>query len=199
MYLFLDSSSFIQVGILNGNFQWIHHEVIPNRKGSQVLHSIIYTSLKENDLKLSDIKKVFLANGPGSYTGIRVAEGLCQVLELSGCEVVSFYHFEVPSFCGLENFEYFSEAFKGEIFYYNFSQDKAETKLIKESAFNEMDLSKDYQYSLEGDILEHHLDCLYDLFKSKPKEIFSRVSELGRRLPPFYYRTEEKEFKPSLI
>lgn len=197
MYLFLDSSSFIQVGILDKEFKWLHHEVVANRKGSQVLHSIIYSSLAEQGLKISDIKNVFLANGPGSYTGIRVAEGLCQVLEIGGAKILSFYHFEVPFFCGISNYEFYSEAFKGEVFFYERNGDESKTQLIKESQFKNKDLSLDNQFSLDGEILDESLDRIYDLFSAHPKEIFTKVSQRGERHPPYYYRTLENEFTPS--
>jgi tRNA threonylcarbamoyladenosine biosynthesis protein TsaB len=197
MYLFLDSSSFIQVGVLDKEYKWLHHEIVPNKKGSQILHSVIHTCLEEQNLKISDIKNVFLANGPGSYTGIRVAEGICQVLELGGASVSTFYHFEVPAFCGVSEYEFFSEAFKGEVFSYKRRGEKSEISLIKEEKFQNRDSSNLEEYSLNGEILEEALDSIYDLFRSKSVEIFQKVAERGERQPPFYYRTVETEFKPS--
>lgn len=197
MYLFLDSSSYIQVGILDKELSWIHHEIVPNRKGSQILHSVIYSCLKENDLKISDIKTIFLGNGPGSYTGIRVAEGICQVLEVGGAEVFSFYHFEVPAFCGIQDYDFFSEAFKGEVFFYKRRGENSDISLIKEESFTDRDDSIENQFSLQGEILEESLDSVYDLFKSNSSKIFSQVLERRERKPPYYYRSVESEFKPS--
>ncbi|MCR9204780.1 MAG: hypothetical protein NXH75_09395 [Halobacteriovoraceae bacterium] len=197
MYLFLDSSSFIQVGILNEELNWLHHEIVANKKGSQVLHSIIHNNLKDQGMKISDIKTVFLANGPGSYTGIRVAEGICQVLELSGASAFTFHHFEVPLLCGILNYDYFSEAFKGEVFIYKRRGEESDFSLIKEEDFKNRESSAEVEYALDGNILDESLDRIYDLFNSRPQEIFTKVLERKDRQPPFYYRSLEKEFRPS--
>lgn len=194
MYLFLDSSTFIQVGVLNEDLTWKHHEVIRNKKGSHIIHSVIYSALKECGIKTHDLKGIFLANGPGSYTGIRVAEGLSQVLELEGIPVYSFYHFEVPSFCGLKDYEFFAEAFKGEVFSYRFDGEE-EIKLMKEEEFQSLDLLQENQFHLEGPILGKELNSLYDYFQKHSTDIFSKVLERAEHKPPYYFRSAEKEFK----
>ena len=194
MYLFLDSSLFIQVGILDESLKWVHHEIVNNKKGSQVLHSIIYSCLEDQNIKVADLKGLFLANGPGSYTGIRVAEGIGQILELDNLPVFSFYHFEVPSFCDIEDYSFFAEAFKGEIFHFTYKQGKEDFKLIKEKDFNLLDLSNDHQFHLEGEVLGRELDRLYDLFPAHSQKIFTKVLERGKHLPPYYFRPEDKEF-----
>ena len=68
MYLFLDSYLYIQVGLLDDDLTWKHYELIANKRGSQILHSIIYSSLSDHNIKVKDLKGIFLANGPSSYT-----------------------------------------------------------------------------------------------------------------------------------
>ena len=194
MYLFLDSSLYIQVGVLDEQLNWLHHELIPNKKGSQVLHSIIYSSLKDLDITFSNLKGLFLANGPGSYTGIRVAEGIGQILELEDLPVYSFYHFEVPGFCEIKEYSFYAEAFKGEVFNYKFKDDDEKFDLIKEKDFNLLDLSDDHQYHLDGELLGRELDRLYDLFPTQSKKIFSKVLARAKHLPPYYFRPADKEF-----
>lgn len=194
MYLFLDSSLYIQVGVLDEDFNFIHYELVNNKKGSQILHSIIYSILEEQGLKVAQLKGLFLANGPGSYTGIRVAEGIGQILELDNLPIFSFYHFEVPQFCQIESYRYFSQAFKGEVFQYDFNAGRESFDLITEKDFNLLDLSEDHQFHLEGEILGRELDRLYDLFPQKSSEIFKKVKERGKHLPPYYFRPEDKEF-----
>ncbi len=194
MYLFLDSSTYIQVGILRKDFSWIHHEIIKNKKGSHIIHSLIYSALKEKGFETTDIEGIFLANGPGSYTGIRVAEGLSQILEIEGVPVYSFYHFEVPRFCGLTEYDFFAEAFKGEVFHYKFAEEKS-SSLISEEDFLGIDLAQGKGFHLEGTILNRKLSSVYELFEKKSSDIFSKVFERAEHLPPYYYRTAEKEFK----
>ncbi|MCF8057968.1 MAG: hypothetical protein K9K67_01620 [Bacteriovoracaceae bacterium] len=194
MYLFLDSSLYIQIGLLDADLNWKHYEMVPNKKGSQVLHSIIYSSLNDHNIKVQDLKGIFLANGPGSYTGIRVAEGVCQILEMEGLPIYSFYHFEVPSFAEVKEYKFFAEAFKGEVFQYSLKLTGEDFELISEKSFNLLDLSEDHLYHLEGLLMDRELDNLYDLYKKEPTKIFSQVLKRAKHLPPYYYRPEEKEF-----
>ena len=55
--LFLDTSSFIQVGLLDKECKWISYELIKNRKGSQVIHSLIHSLLLDNGIKIKDLKR----------------------------------------------------------------------------------------------------------------------------------------------
>lgn len=194
MYLFLDSSQFLQVGILDESLSWKHYELITNRKGSQILHSVIFSCLEEHSLKVKDLKGIILANGPGSYTGIRVAEGVAQVLELDGLPVFSFYHYEVPEFAGIKEYSFFSEAFKGEIFCYEYLNNGGESSLIKESEFLNIEFNQDNLFCLDGQIIDTDLDSIYDLLKKEPQAIFKRVLERAEHLPPYYYRPLDKEF-----
>ncbi len=194
MYLFLDSSLYIQVGLLDDDLTWKHYELIANKKGSQILHSIIYSSLSDHNIKVKDLKGIFLANGPGSYTGIRVAEGVCQILEMEGLPIYSFYHFEVPYFAAVSEYKFYAEAFKGEVFQYSFGPEQESLDLISEKNFNLLDLSESHLYHLEGELLGRQLDSLYDLYKNESVKIFSKARDRGEHLPPYYYRPEEKEF-----
>jgi len=194
MYLFLDTSAFIQVGLLDEEFNWVHHEIVQNRKGSQVLHSVIFQALEEENIKISSLQGLFLANGPGSYTGVRVGEGFSQILELEGIPVYSFYHYEVPLFLGIDNYSFFSEAFKKEVFFFEYKNKNEEKRLISEKEFLSLDLSMENTFHLEGNILGRDIDSLYDLFKKSSNKIFKCVRERSEHLPPYYYRSLEKEF-----
>jgi tRNA threonylcarbamoyladenosine biosynthesis protein TsaB len=195
MILFVDSSSFIQVGLLNKEFNWEHYELIKNKKGSHIIHSAIHEALSLKNLKTRDLEGIILANGPGSYTGIRVAEGLCQVLELEGLKVASFYHFEAPMMCGVEKYHYVSQAFKGEVFLYQRDGESESFNLISEEEFCAMDLNPEATYSLEGELIGQSHKKLYDLYSERTPDIFNKVLLRGQHNPPYYYRSVEKEFK----
>ncbi len=196
-YLFLDTSAYIQVGLLDEDLNWTHYELVQNRKGSQLIHKVIYDSMKDFDLSFKDIKGILLANGPGSYTGIRIGEGVSQVLALEGIPVFSFYHYEVPSFCGVENYKFYEKAFKGEIFEYTKSGESLSDQLISEEKFKSIDLSDEHCYHLTGELLDQVLESIYGLFQKYPEKIFSKVIDRGEHLPPYYFRPLEKEFRVS--
>jgi tRNA threonylcarbamoyladenosine biosynthesis protein TsaB len=55
----------------------------PNAKGDE-LSTLLNKLLNENNLELSCIKRVLVALGPGSFTGIRVGIAFCEGLCFSG-------------------------------------------------------------------------------------------------------------------
>lgn len=201
MHLFLDSSQFIQVGLLDADFNWVHREIIENRKGSQLIHSVVYEMMEEANAKTKEIDGIFLANGPGSYTGIRVAEGMGQVFEIEGIPVCSLYHFEVPFFCEIKNYSFFSEAFKGEVFHYRREGEKSSHQLIPKEDFLLLMEKKERStllgdcFSLEANLLGREMRGIYQLYEKQSPDIFTKAMERKEHLPPFYYRSAEKEFK----
>lgn len=196
-YLFLDTSAYIQVGLLDEELNWIHYELIPNRKGSQVIHKIIYETMKIFNLTFKELKGILLSNGPGSYTGIRIGEGVAQILALEDISVYSFYHYEVPVFCGVTQYQFYERAFKGEIFEYIRNGNEEVRHLITEEKFQSLDFGADNLYHLTGELLDKTLLSIYELFKHKPQKIFSKVIERAEHLPPYYFRPLEKEFRMS--
>ena len=103
--------------------------------------------LEANSLSLNEIDEVFLINGPGSYTGIRISEGVGQVLELADKKIYSFHHFIVPQTLGIEKGHWVSNAFKGEYFIYSWESANSKKELVLK---DDCDLSK-----LEGGLYSH--------------------------------------------
>src|SRR5690606_16531480 len=93
--LYFDTTNQIQLGLLNEEMNWVAFEVHPERKASQAIHGLIDELLKKNHKKFNDLKNIFKLSGPGSYTGMRVGEGIAQVLEWQGHEVLGFYHYDI--------------------------------------------------------------------------------------------------------
>lgn len=71
-YLFLDtSSSRVIIAVIKNN-DYIFNVNLPNDNNlSNKLMVIIDENFKKYNLKPSDINKIFVVNGPGSFTGIR--------------------------------------------------------------------------------------------------------------------------------
>ena len=69
------------------------------------LHVAIKNILQDNEIKLSDLKAIGVAGGPGSYTGIRVglatAKGLCFGLNIP---MMMFNSLELMAFSAIRNF-----------------------------------------------------------------------------------------------
>ncbi len=194
--LFLDTSSFIQLGLLDKECNWISYELIKNRKGSQVIHSLIHNLLLDNGIKIKDIKRLIVANGPGSYTGIRLAEGFAQVLENENIEVINFYHFEVPYLLGIDTYQFIASAFKNEFFSFKMSKGEEEQALISNDEFLKLEDS-DSIFHIGDEVSGRVFKSTYPLFESKSTQIFNEVIKNSSRKEPFYFRPLDKEFKAS--
>lgn len=197
-YLYLDTSFYIYLGLLNENFEWIEYKVIPDKKSSRLLHKEIFDLLSANGIKSLDISGIFLSSGPGSYTGLRLAEGVSQIFELESIPVYSFYHFEVPSFIGVQSGLFCAEAFKGEVFVYNWDNEENEDSLMKIEKFHNLDLAQDNIFHIEGEIFEYHFSSTSFLVKKHSAEIFNKVFARKKHLDTYYFRPLEKEFTVSV-
>lgn len=198
-YLYLDSSLDINIGVLDDSYHWLHHETVSNRKGSRILHSIIHSSLDTVNLSVSDISAIIIANGPGSYTGIRLSEGIAQVLSLEKIATYSFYHFEAPFFCNIDKYSFFANAFKGEVFEYKYDHGQESHNMISDNDFTERSFEEDNLYHINGELKDRYMESTSSLIKKYPANIFSKVIGRGAHQEPFYFRSAEKEFKPTQL
>lgn len=203
MYLFFDSSEYLSLGILDSAYNWVDFKRLTTKKNSEIFYGCLYDMLEKNELKLAQIKAVFQVAGPGSYTGMRLSEGLCQLLEWQGISVYSFYHFQVPKLLGRKKGGWVSEAFKGELFLYSWEGDSEDFLLLpKHGRTNEEML---FEISKTTTPLFTHydmgiFDCEFtaDQIKDSPHVLFKRVFELELREKPYYYRPLEQEFRTSV-
>jgi len=77
------TSSFITVGIVEDNkILYLFHKNLEKDIASKMM-SIIDKGLKECILELKDIDKIFVCNGPGSFTGIRVGVTIAKTIAWS--------------------------------------------------------------------------------------------------------------------
>lgn len=199
--LYIDSSHFLTLGLLNESFEWVDYCEFTEKKTSGILHVELLGMLERNGLAIEDVTQLIEAAGPGSYTGMRVAEGFCQILEWQNRECRSFYHFEVPSLCDVKQGVWIAKAFKGEIFCYHFANETTQVEFIKESELPKFAAEwKERGLSTYG----HYQDDLpqaelftSQLIKNDPVSFFTKVWARGERKGPYYFRALEQEFKVS--
>lgn len=200
MYLFIDSTYDLCLGILDEDFNWLNFDIHSVHKSSGILQSKVNEILIKNKTTPSSLRGVFTVNGPGFYTGLRLAEGFSDVFSFFGINQYSFYTYEIPFWCGYKKGTWFTKAYRGEHFFYNWHEKSHSFKLIK---------SIDLDPSLfSGDVFSHSESSsdpltenlipgpihTTDLLQEKPQQIFPKVIQSPSR-EPFYFRAPEDEFK----
>ncbi len=192
-YLYVDSTSGLVIGLLDSDFNWVEYLDTQEKKPSEVIHVEIFNLVKKYNLDLKNMNFFFSA-GPGSYTGMRLGEGIAQVLAWDSLKVFSFHHFDVPVMVGVEKGFWVTNAFKGQVFIYNWDGKKAEKELVNSADFKIVDL--ELGYTLSSEVKDFgHLKTTKDLIKNESQKIFSKVYEEKTREAPYYFRTLEEEFK----
>ncbi|PIP93130.1 MAG: hypothetical protein COW00_04290 [Bdellovibrio sp. CG12_big_fil_rev_8_21_14_0_65_39_13] len=192
-YLFLDSSLYLQFGLLDENFKWIDHVLIETTKSSNILHSELNRMLEKNRMSMDDIEAIFSISGPGSYTGVRLVEGVTQILDWQGKTIYSIHHFELPYLVGVERGSWISEAFKGEVFEYSWNGDSNKHRLLSK---NQLDtIFEENLFSHRSDFLDLPTMSTSAMVFENAELIFSAMKKLEMKREPFYYRELETEFK----
>jgi tRNA threonylcarbamoyladenosine biosynthesis protein TsaB len=191
--LFVDSTLGLVIGLLDANYSWVEFMSLDEKRPSEIIHFEIFNILSKHNLKLKDMQ-CFVASGPGSYTGMRLSEGLAQIFELEKVPVYSFYHFNVPALCGILKGFWATNAFKSQVFIYNWNEGEHENHLVNKDAFTIVDESCGYTLDTK-DSLFINLVSTKSLIKNKSQDLFSKVKSLNLRVDPYYFRTLDEEFR----
>ena len=190
MFLYIDSTEKLVIGLIDKDYKWLEYREKENVKISQEIHKSIYDLLKEYKLELKDLDGLVYPAGPGSYTGMRVSDGIGQIFKWQDISVFNFYHFEVPALCGIESGKWISKAVKGEYFCYEWSSGSEEKRLLDADALD----------NLEGSLFTKSNEFKFDskstdkLLQNHPFEVFSSIIEGKETREIYYYRTLEEEF-----
>jgi tRNA threonylcarbamoyladenosine biosynthesis protein TsaB len=193
MHLFIDTSQNITIGLLNKDLTWVDYQYLISKKSSAELHYLIYGMLKKENIDVMDITGLIYCAGPGSYTGMRISEGLSNIFDWSSINVNSFYHFELPQICGIEAGVWASKAFKGEYFLYKWDKSSSDKTLIPESDLENQIGSHEIFFGHEP-FMEKSGKLSMDLIKDNPEVIFKHVLDNDICEPLYYYRPLEQEF-----
>ncbi len=191
-YLYLDTTNGLTIGLLNRDLHWLAFETRDEKKPSEVVHTLINEQLVKNNLKINDITLITIA-GPGSYTGMRLSEGIAQMFKVSGIKILSFFHFEVPAIVGIASGKWISPAFKGELFIYGWDGEIVNKELVREG---DIQLPKEF-YSNQKFKNEYLIINTTNLIQQNPKKVFEYVLGRNEFFPAYYFRSLEEEFKQN--
>ena len=97
MYLFIDTTQFITLGLLDSELNWVSFKLIEDKKSSATLHFLVDDLLSTKKIEFSELAGIIYMAGPGSYTGMRVSQGFVDICRLEGMPIYSLYHYQVPA------------------------------------------------------------------------------------------------------
>lgn len=201
-YLVLDSCSDFLLALLNDQFEMVDHFFIPGLKTSRHVHQQINTLLNRNCIKPVELASFIVSSGPGSYTGVRLGQGIASLFDWYKINTCHYYAFEVPRMLGYKEGLWFSNAYKSEYFYFYWNDEEniEEFQLCHHSNFTQL-----LKTSFENVPLftqgnwEHELSLdvvnTLDMCMQNPQNIYSQVVRNNKKLEPFYYREDGQEFK----
>lgn len=199
-YLFIDSTYDLTIGLLSDDLKWLDLEHHAGLKASMVIQSRVLELINKTHLKPQDLTGVITVNGPGFYTGLRLAEGFSDVFHFFGVKQYSLYSYEIPYWCGFDKGVWFTKAYRGEYFLHKWTESQWSQCLInanqiKDHVGNEqffvhssVSLDTTSQLLVENPIYSS------DLLKKHPRKIFEKALVSHKR-EPFYFRPPEDEFK----
>lgn len=193
MYLFLDSTFNLVLGVFTQKGHWLQYKALETKKSSQIIHKEIFDLLTSVNLSLRDLDGVVYIAGPGSYTGMRVSEGIINILEMEGISIFSFYHYEVPQILKISNGAFYSKAFKKEFFVYAWnSLERGNKGLIAENDLEDKLVSYERRFSMEE--IDNTVST-QGLIKENILQVYEYIMKSKSRVPLYYYRSLEEEFK----
>lgn len=190
--LFIDTTKYVTVGLLDKDLEWMEYSFFNELKASAGIHFKIDNILINNNLNIQDIDQVVYMAGPGSYTGMRVSAGIAQVFDFSGFKTYSIFHYEVPQILGVATGQWYSDAFKNEDFLYTWNLHSNNRELINKSKNSD---KEDYYtaFNFENSYLSTDL-----MIKENSKIIFSHILDAKPKRDLYYYRSLDKEFGANL-
>lgn len=202
-YLYVDSSDGLVCGLLHRdreNFEWCDFREFEGVKASMILHGQIHEILGSNQTSLDQVSGLIISSGPGSYTGIRLAEGLAQIFEWRNYPVYSFYHFQVPQMCHYQTGSWIARAFKGENFVYSWNGKESTIDLVGDEEFNfDLQVKPVFIHRENEKQVFSSSYTTFSLIKDRPYDIFSPLIDSKIREKPYYYRPIDKEYRRSNI
>lgn len=184
--LLIDTAYTARIGLFyeDSFLEWVE---INDEKPSAVFHFRLYEILHKYNLTLRGVD-LFWAAGPGSYTGMRLSQGLMDLLKIEGIKVYSFYHYEIPFLAGIHEGSWMTNAFKNEVFVYSWKNEEKSKKMV---------LKKDLV--LEGLVFGEAMSDFdyipsYQTLKENFKKISSQLLQRNTMQDIFYFRPIELEF-----
>ncbi len=199
MYLYIDTTQYVTVAIFDKKtFKFKEYVSLHEKKSSKIIHSTINDLLTKQGVDPLKLEGIIICAGPGSYTGMRVGEGIAQIFEWQEIEKFSFYHFDVPRYAGISSGVWFANAFKGEVYIHTWDGKDFSDKLILNCDFNKYQQRNKLMYTHfleEEEADSSEIVLTSKMIRDMPEVILKKIIEDREQKPLYYFRELEKEFK----
>ena len=199
-YLFIDSTYDLTLGVLDDGLNWLSFEKIVGQKASAVIQGKANELLSKHNIQPQELSGIITVNGPGFYTGLRLAEGFSDVFSFFGVKQYSFYSYEIPLWCGYDRGIWFTKAYRGEYFFYRWDREVFSQELKAASELSQSITSEQFFIhspgsldTISAELIKSPIET-HELLQKHPQKIFPHIVT-GLRREPFYFRAPEDEFK----
>jgi tRNA threonylcarbamoyladenosine biosynthesis protein TsaB len=200
--LFLDTTYDVSIGLLNERLEWLSWERFEGQKASRTLQKEAHSILTKHQVNPRELSAVVTVAGPGFYTGLRLAEGLADVFSFFGIPHYSFYSYELPRWLGVEKGSWFTKAYRGEYFFFDWNESQESLALVTTKELEQALQSRDMIYvHSERALDEKSLSLLpkfistNTLLEQNSAEVFQRVLKEKTKSESYYFRAPEDEFR----
>lgn len=194
MYLFIDTTKDITLGVLDQEFNWLQYDYYHAAKGSAQIHAYIHEACRRQNIKTADLDGLVQVAGPGSYTGMRVSDGVSQIFNWQNFKTYGFYHYDVPLILGHQKGVWVANAFKGELFCCRWQGENITKELVDTDKFD-ISGDEDIYTSFKDDKLDGDLIYTSELIKNNSKKVFSYIISNNIKKELYYYRSIDQEYK----
>lgn len=196
MKILIDVSLAVPVIAVSSNLKtW---DLFVEASEHSTVFSEIHKLLKIEAHVLSEIE-VNICFGPGSYTGLKLAQIINEVFRRANITTKTFYHFDLlnTSICN-----YVCRAYKGQFFLFQLQKDpSAQSELINEEKLL-LYLEKKFltqENTLSRDIVNFNVELLLmRLFYLECENFWHAMSKVaGNRAKVYYFRPDDVEYHVS--
>lgn len=200
-YLFIDTTDHLVIGLLDNEFNWLEYIDQSDKKNSGRIHWAVFQMLEKQGLEIKNLSGVIQIAGPGSYTGMRLSEGMVQVLEWNGIPSYSFHHFDIPKIHHETPFIWFSNAFKGEYFCYSWDGCQATTELISLNQIQKLvaETGLTCYTHFPNDVISGDIKSTSSLLHLHGQAFLQAIVRNKQRVEAYYYRDLDSEFTASFV
>ena len=195
-YIYIDTTLKLSLALIDEDFSVLTHKSYEENKTANIIHTELNLLLEDNNLNADSNIDLIINNGPGSYTGVRVGEGIGKVFEMDGKKVFSFNEHEIFPHL-VDKGLWISNAFKGEFFACAWGNSEApRSKLVDKE--NLIAMLREHQNIYTNDLFdfgEAKMISSKETLIKNASRVFEYVVSKELRLPPFYFRKIDQEFK----